>query len=263
MKHRKAFTLVELLVVIGIIALLIAILLPALNRARESAAQIKCLSNLRQLGYATIMYNNEFKGHFPTPGIYAATPYPEDWIVWEPGFGLEQSNLARYLGGDAMHMPPDVFRCPSDSEYNSHNANSAGAIYTYSYTVNWMIFEPPNPASYAGPYQLYPAGDPRLVRNIKNTQIRNPDEIILFIDESSQTIDDGCWAPQHALNGNGANELSIRHDRQTDINSNNADGRGNVVFCDGHGEFMERADALLKEHFDPQKGGGWSDPTLP
>ena len=63
--HRRAFTLVELLVVVGIIAILISVLLPALNRARESANKVKCLSNMKQVGLAYLMYAQDNKGTLP------------------------------------------------------------------------------------------------------------------------------------------------------------------------------------------------------
>src|SRR5687768_1788490 len=66
---RRAFTLVELLVVIGIIALLIAILMPSLSRARTQSQRVACMSNLRQLGAAFVMYTNANKGAFPRPAV--------------------------------------------------------------------------------------------------------------------------------------------------------------------------------------------------
>src|SRR5690349_15569992 len=68
MRHRSSragFTLVELLVVIGIIALLISILLPSLNRAREQAYRVQCMSNERQILSAVLLYANQWKGMLP------------------------------------------------------------------------------------------------------------------------------------------------------------------------------------------------------
>src|SRR5258708_5153120 len=66
--RRSAFTLVELLVVIGIISLLVAILLPALNKARKQAQEVQCQSNLRQWGAGFISYSDTNKGALPSDG---------------------------------------------------------------------------------------------------------------------------------------------------------------------------------------------------
>jgi prepilin-type processing-associated H-X9-DG protein/prepilin-type N-terminal cleavage/methylation domain-containing protein len=76
MKRTKAFTLIEILVVVGIITILIAILLPVLSKARASAQSIACMSNLRQLGLATEMYVNQNKGLMP----YPTTTFGEQYV---------------------------------------------------------------------------------------------------------------------------------------------------------------------------------------
>jgi type II secretory pathway pseudopilin PulG len=117
-RKYAAFTLVELLVVIGIIALLVALLLPALNKAWEQANAAKCKSNLRQLMMGFLMFANEHQGHLPGSIIDRgnADPEKQDWLMGNaPNYGTAQQIYdAPQLGTIFRYtVDPNVYLCPS------------------------------------------------------------------------------------------------------------------------------------------------------
>jgi len=291
-RQRKTagFTLVELLVVIGIIALLVSILLPSLNRAREMAKQTACLSNIRQLGMAFVMYVNDNHGIYPFSSRYDV-PRPENWIWFgnpplptgtKTFFGqpfpfgvppvtgdLSSSAIAKYLGiqagqGNATAGGPDpqfynIFRCPSDNVYQRSSVGPSGP-YNYSYSMN-QYFQGLDPDTGSPPYQCPPYSG-----------VRNASEKIVLDEEDPLTINDGHWAPpiinpsnpnDPDTNSGGGDLLGIRHDMikakpdtatpppYSATHFPNYDKRGNVAFADGHAEFVTREYAHDPNHLDP------------
>ena len=125
--RTRAFTMVELLIVIGILALLISILLPALNRARETANRIKCASNLRQIGQSIMLYANQYKGLMPRTYFQGVAPGVFNFITDNTGcdqtdpfsgsptgnVGVNNIPASLFLLLRTQQILPAVFICPS------------------------------------------------------------------------------------------------------------------------------------------------------
>jgi prepilin-type N-terminal cleavage/methylation domain-containing protein/prepilin-type processing-associated H-X9-DG protein len=239
-RGRRAFTLIELLVVVAIIALLIAILLPSLNRAREKTRQTICGGNLRNMGIAMVMYYQNNNYRFPMIGGLQETQ--SDWIAWRPNQWNTTAvpNVAtRGIGPYLLSSPTNVkiLFCPSDDRNNTR-------VYPFSYLLNWLT-------------SSQNVGGGLSTGNVN--AIKRPADCIIFYEEDETTINDN-WAQLWAPSPQVIDRLAIRHDRANmktpDPNGSqsyipNSKGKGNVAFVDGHAEYVPRNYAHSKAHAVP------------
>lgn len=147
--HYAAFTLVELMVVIGIIAVLLSLLLPALNRAREQAKSVQCASNIRSILQACESYALESNDVMPIPSLYGETiTSGQPFIFSGPSAGIvdfKLGTLARYLGS-SVQARRNVMNCPSDTEDIRLISTGGGNVFVgprnFSYSFNGYLRGP-------------------------------------------------------------------------------------------------------------------------
>jgi prepilin-type N-terminal cleavage/methylation domain-containing protein/prepilin-type processing-associated H-X9-DG protein len=233
--RRKGFTLVELLVVIGIIALLISILLPSLNRARETANRVKCGSNMRQIGQAIQLYCNENKGNYPRTAYNSAVGTAITG-TFDSGNGVATADpfITNITINDAVKpmfllirtqdITPEVFICPSSNDEKDTYGTTAGV------SAQWKVtFSKPTNLSYsmANPYP-----DVNAVNSSYKLNATTGAEFAIAADKN----------PAGSTTYTGlstALENSSQKDMQL-ANSPNHQGQGeNVLYGDGHAEFQQ------------------------
>ena len=234
-KAKRGFTLIEVLVVIGIIAVLLSILLPAVSKAREAANRTQCASNLRQIAMALHMYAVQYKGTFPAStlglpkngsgpaqranaGLYLLMGRPSGPPGnWYNAYRIVNPFIAKTSQDTRYH----VFRCPSP--YGDHDFEGVGTDYVFMVGA-WRV----NPS-----FTTLPGTSVELAFTkqgswgVRQGKVRNSSKRILATETS------WLWATlqEDPVVFSQNIDLNMRHDRVRPTM--------NVAFVDGHVKFLE------------------------
>ena len=259
-KKSNGFTLIELLVVIAIIAILAALLLPALASAKESGHSVKCLSNMRQVAMGIYMYKDDYDEHLPFAGSTDRN-WHEDWVWGGPGDAVLQKNRdwSQYDRNVAFHAEAgsifshvtgqDILRknrmpdTRNKKVYGVYRCPSTGAI-GLALRVNFSMTSFMNGQTSG----VHPG--------IKYSIVRNPSEKFLLLNEDPHTMRNASFHPRGTAFGGGkgttgwGDTLHTMH--KTGINAAYFDGHAESV---KHERIMEiqNDQRLIDKYFNPFK----------
>ena len=249
LRHKKAggFTLIELLVVIAIIAILAAVLLPALAKAKSMAQRINCVSNLKQWGLAMNLYLNDYEQTFPWPRYQVTSTIQQDNPAWkdvQTFYNLGQGNdvwfnaLPRYVSDKPLYQwdadptgfatKKSIFTCPTAAAQGIDAVDTQKSPGT---TPEYDMVPTDRPLFNYSMNSKSLANEPNNAI-LKSGSIVHPAAFVLFSDVRNRS-------GETPFNGSAANKIDLAtpHCYTTRFSARHSRG-GNITFSDGHVEYF-------------------------